>query len=127
MAKCANFLDNGKKGLLAILQTERNACSLSLEDVLEYITEWRALACKHGISPYVLPPCHASLRQELDGSVEARILLLEAIEAETKAQKELEEGCAVLSQACKDLSKRISKSITCCLPLLGMENSRFEA
>ena len=82
MAECANSLDDGEKGLLAILQTERKACSLSSEDVLGYITEWRTLARKHGISPYVLPPCHASLRQELDGNVEARTLLPEAIEAE---------------------------------------------
>lgn len=127
LSECANFLDDEEKGLLAVFQSERYACSLSSDDVSEYITEWKTLARKHGISPYLLPSCHASLREELDGNVEAKILLPKAIEAEKKALKELEEGCAVLSKARKDITMRVSKSISRRLPLLGMENSNFEA
>ena len=125
--ECASFLDDDEKGLLASLRREREACALSSEDVLDLITEWKTLARKHGISPYVLPSCHSSLRQELNGNVEARTLLPQAIEAEDKALKELEEGCAVLSEARGEVTKRLSKEISQRLPLLGMENSIFEA
>jgi DNA repair ATPase RecN len=126
LTECANFLDDDEKGLVGILQSERNACKLSSEDIMAYTTEWSTLARKHGISPYLLPSCHASLRQELDGNVEARTLLPAAKKAETKALTSLEEGCQVLSQARSELAKRLSRSISRRLPLLGMENSRFE-
>jgi DNA repair protein RecN (Recombination protein N) len=126
LSECSSFLDDDNKGLLAVLQRERDACSLSSEDIDKYLTEWSTLARKHGISPYVLPSCHSSLRQELDGNVEARTLLPGAIRAEEKALKELEEGCQVLSQARNELAKRLSQSISRRLPFLGMENSRFK-
>jgi DNA repair ATPase RecN len=127
LLECGTFLEDDEKSLVATLEETRRRCSLSSEDLLEYITEWNTLARKHGITPYQLPSCHSSLRKELEGGVEARILLPKAVEAEKKAMRELEEGCQVLTDARSTLCGRISRSITERLPLLGMGNSRFEA
>lgn len=126
LKECARFFDDDS-GLVSCLQAERTACSKSADDINELIYEWNTFARKHGISSYVLPTCHNSLRQELDGNVEAKRLLPEAIAAKEKALKELQEGTAVLSEARGKLTKRISKSISERLPMLGMENSSFEA
>eukprot|EP00980_Cylindrotheca_fusiformis_P020698 scaffold7738_cov133-Cylindrotheca_fusiformis.AAC.7 len=126
LMESARFFDDDA-GLSSCLETERGACSRSSDDVSEMIVEWNTLARKHGISPYVLPSCHNSLRQELDGNVEAKRLLPEAIAEEKEALKQLKEGTAVLSETREKLTKRISKSISERLPMLGMENSSFEA
>jgi DNA repair ATPase RecN len=127
LSACSKFLDDDNKGLLAALKAERRACSLSVDDVNEMINEWNTLSRKHGISPVLLPSCHAALRQELSGNVEARVLLPRAKAAEKAALTELEEASQVLSRARQDIAKRLSKSITRRLPLLGMESSSFEA
>lgn len=127
LLECATFLDDDDRGPLATLQATRRACPVSAEELFEYITEWNTLARKHGIPPYQLPSCHATLKKELDGGVEARILLPKAQEAERNALKDLEVGCRVLTDARNTLCQRLSRSVTSRLPLLGMENSRFEA
>ena len=127
LQRCARFFDDDDKGLLGALEAERRACFLSVEDVTVMLTEWNTLARKHGISPYLLPSCHASLRQELDGNVEARISLPKAMSAEKEAMHELTQACQALSQARRQVASRLSASITKRLPLLGMESSTFEA
>jgi DNA repair ATPase RecN len=127
LQRCARFFEDDEKGLLGALEAERRACFLSVEDVTEMLTEWNTLARKHGISPYLLPSCHASLRQELDGNVEATILLPKAMIAEKEALNELTQACQALSQARRQVANRLSASITKRLPLLGMESSTFEA
>ena len=124
---CARFLDDDEKGLLATLRMERAKCLVDVDAIAELITEWNTLARKHGISPYVLPSCHSSLRQEYTGNVEARDLLPKAVEAERRALEELEQACQALSRGRLDICRRLSKSITARLPLLGMEGCTFEA
>lgn len=126
LAECSNFLD-GETGLLACLEAERSSCSVSLDAINEIIFEWNTLARKHGISAYLLPSCHASLRLELNGNIEAKRLLPEAIKEERQAKKELLDGSQMLSEARKKLANQVSKSISERLPLLGMETSSFEA
>jgi DNA repair ATPase RecN len=127
LQRCARFFQDDDKGLLGALEAERRACFLSVEDILGMLTEWNTLARKHGMSPYLLPSCHASLRQEMDGNVEARILLPKAMAAEKEALNELTQACEALSQARRQVANRLSTSITKRLPLLGMESSTFEA
>ncbi|KAG7338417.1 DNA repair protein RecN [Nitzschia inconspicua] len=126
LLECGAFLDDDK-GLVATLEETRRRCSFTSEDLLEYITEWNTLSRKHGISPFQLPSCHKALRKELDGGLEARILLPKALEAEKRAMNALEKGCQVLTKERRTLCERMSKSITERLPLLGMGESRFEA
>ena len=125
--QCARLLEDDTKGLLALLEQERSVCSKSVEEITNYITEWNTLARKHGISPFLLPSCHDSLRQELRGNVEAKTLLPEALAKEQEALDELKQACTVLSQARRDVARRLSTSITQRLPVLGMESSTFEA
>ena len=124
LSDCATFFDDDDNGLLAALQSDRNACSISSEKLGEYVLEWNTLARKHGISPYLLPSCHRSLQQELDGNVEARTLLPEAQRAEKESFAALEEECRKLSQARRDVSMNLSESVSRQLPSLGMD-SRF--
>ena len=127
LLECSRVLDDDEKGLVATLRASRRACSTSTEELLEYITEWNILGRKHGVSPYQLPLCHETLRNELGGGVEAGKLLPEAKIAEKKALSELREGCRILSEARSILCQRITASISRRLPRLGMENSKFEA
>ncbi len=124
LTECTNFLEDDDSGLLAVLQRDRDACSLSSDKLGEYILEWNTLARKHGISPYLLPSCHRSLREELDGNVEARTLLPRARRAEKEALAVLEEECRVLSQARRHVAEKLSESVSKRLPSLGMD-SRF--
>ena len=127
LLQCAKFMEDDEKGLLAMLTKERQACGFSVDEVFELVSEWNLMARKHGISPYLLPSCHRSLRQELDGNVEARTMLPKAIAAEKEALEELTEACAALSEARQQVTSRLSESISARLPLLGMESSTFEA
>ena len=125
LSRCARFLDDDNRGLLATLQSERAKCMVDADAVGEVIAEWNTLSRKHGISPYVLPNCHASLRQEYSGNVEARSLLPNAVKQEENALAELKQACQALSRARSDVSRRLSKSITDRLPLLGMDGCTF--
>jgi DNA repair ATPase RecN len=127
LAQCAKFMEDDEKGLLAILERQRRACGFSVDEVFELLSEWNLISRKHGISPYLLPTCHKSLRQELDGNVEAKELLPKAIAAEQEAFEELVEASKVLSEARKEVASRLSSAISARLPLLGMESSTFEA
>lgn len=126
ISECTNFLDDDK-GLMARLRASRRSCSIRTEELIQYITEWNVLARKHGVPPYQLPACHGTLKNELDGGIEAGKLLPGAKIAEKEALNELEEGCRVLTEARSTLCQRVSDSISRRLPRLGMENSKFEA
>jgi DNA repair ATPase RecN len=127
LLECATFLDDDDHGLSATLRSVRRSCPVSAEELHEYISEWNTLARKHWITPYQLPSGHATLKEELGGSVEARVLLPQAKEAENHAREELMAGYGVLTKARTDVCQRLSRSISARLPLLGMEQSRFEA
>lgn len=122
LTECANFLDDEDNGLLSVLQSDRNDCSMTSEKLGEYILEWNTLARKHGISPYLLPSCHRSLREELDGNVEAQTLLPKALTAEKETLAALEQECHILSKARSDVAARLSESVSKRLPSLGMDS-----
>jgi len=127
ISECTNFMDDDDKGLMARLRASRRSCSIHTEELMGYITEWNVLARKHGVPPYQLPACHGTLKNELDGGIEAGKLLPGAKIAEKEAFEELKEGCRVLTEARTTLCQRVSDSISRRLPRLGMENSKFEA
>jgi DNA repair ATPase RecN len=124
LSDCVDFLDDEDFGLLAAVKNERNLCAISSEALAEYILEWKSFARKHGISPYLLPLCHRSLRQELDGNVEAKVLLPNAIAAEEEALVALRDGCDELRSLRRQIAKKLSVSVSARLPSLGMD-SRF--
>lgn len=122
LGECSAFLEDEDNGLLAVLQNERGACTVSSEAIGEYLLEWNTLARKHGVSSYLLPSCHASLRQELDGNFEARTLLPKALAAEKEALAELVQECGILSRARAAVAERLSHSVSRRLPSLGMDS-----
>ena len=73
-----------------------------------------------------MPNCHASLRRELDGNVEALQLLPEAEEDECIALEEYLHACRELSDAQKKIASELCESVTNLLPLLGLEGSAFQ-
>ncbi|KAL7531721.1 hypothetical protein ACHAXR_005672 [Thalassiosira sp. AJA248-18] len=119
--ECARSID-GK-----LLSTLENMAftGVPIEEVEGIIADWSALARKHGISPYSLPNCHMSIRQELDGNVEALKLLPEAEENERVALDDYSHACKELSHARKSVASKLSQSVTEILPSLGLEGSAF--
>jgi DNA repair ATPase RecN len=66
-----------------------------------------------------------SMRDELDGNVEALKLLPEAEESERIARKSFSQACAALSEARNKVACDLSRSVTNILPALGLEGSSF--
>jgi len=121
LSDCVDFLNDEHDGLLAAVKNERNLCPISSEALDEYILEWKHFARKHGISPYALPLCHRSLRQELDSTIEAKVLLPNAIVAEEEALSALKEACAELRSTRSEIAGRLSRAVSARLPSLGMD------
>jgi DNA repair protein RecN (Recombination protein N) len=96
-----------------------------MEDIDIILGDWNTLARKHGMSPLALPACHKALRSELDGNVEARLLLPEAITREKEALGKFEAACSMLTSARQKVAKQLSMSVSHRLPSLGMEGSTF--
>ena len=126
LSDCVKSLEDSNKGLIVTLERMVDSIGVSLEDVDAAIADWNTLSRKHAISPYSLPSCHKALRSELDGSVEARLMLPKAKAAEEAALVEYEEACAKLSAARKESCDRLSMAVTDRLPSLGIL-SQFEA
>lgn len=117
---CARSIDGGANSIISTL--ENAVCNgVSMEEVDGLVADWNALARKHGISPYALPNCHTSLRQEIDGNVEALKLLPEAEEGERVALEEYTQACKELSSAREVIASNLSTSVTELLPSLGLE------
>ncbi|KAL3790202.1 hypothetical protein HJC23_005574 [Cyclotella cryptica] len=122
---CARAVDGNSDSVVSTL--EKMVCTgISPEQIDNIVADWNALSRKHGISPYVLPKCHQSLRQELDGSAEAALLLPVAEEDERSALKKYSEICRDLSDARKKVASDLSESVTKLLPSLGLEGSTFQ-
>ena len=116
LRNCARSID----GITSTL--ESTVCTgVSMEDIDGLIADWNALARKHGISSYVLPACHKSLRQELDGNVEALKLLPEAEDDERLALEDYKLACKELSSARDIVASNLSRFVTELLPSLGLE------
>ena len=117
---CARSIDGGSNSIISTL--ENAVCTgVSMEEVDGLVADWNALARKHGISPYVLPTCHTSLQQELDGNVDALKLLPEAEEDERIALEDYTQTCKELSSAREIVASNLSLSVTELLPSLGLE------
>ena len=117
---CARSIDGGTNSIISTL--ENTLCTgVSMEEVDGLVADWNALARKHGISPYALPTCHTSLRQEIDGNVEAMKLLPEAEEDERVALEDYIQSCKALSSAREIVASNLSRSVTDLLPSLGLE------
>jgi hypothetical protein len=139
---CARSIDG------SLMSTLENMAftGIPLEVVDGIIADWNALARKHGISvsgsshsmgifyavacfinpllqPYSLPNCHMSMREELDGNVEAIKLLPEAKETENIARADYSRACRVLSDARKEVAMKLSQSVSNILPSLGLDGS----
>ncbi|KAL3777277.1 hypothetical protein ACHAW5_006346 [Stephanodiscus triporus] len=99
---------------------------IPLEAVDGIIADWNALARKHGISPYSLPNCHMSMREELDGNVEAMKLLPEAKEEEKNARANYSHACRLLSDARNEVAMKLSRSVSNILPSLGLDGSTLQ-
>jgi len=123
--ECARSIDGNSNSLMTTLEKMAFA-GVSIEEVDCVLADWNSLARKHGISAYSLPNCHMSLRQELDGNVEALQLLPEAEENERIALEEYTNACKELSDARKKVASELSKSVTNILPSLGLEGSAFQ-
>lgn len=122
---CARSIDGNSDSVLSTL--ESMVCTgISLEEINTIIADWNALARKHGISSWTLPNCHESLREELDGNVEARMLLPEAKREEELAFKEYVDACKTMSNERREVAERLSESVTELLPSLGLESCTFQ-
>jgi len=123
--KCARSIDGSSDSLISVL--EKVMCTgISMEMIDGIIADWNSLARKHGISPYSLPNCHASLRDELDGNVEALNKLPEAENAERIALDNFSRACRELSNARVDAASALSQSVSDILPILGLEGTSFQ-
>lgn len=123
--KCARSIDGNSDSLISVLQ-KMMCTGISIEMIDGIIADWNSLARKHGISPYSLPNCHASLRDELDGNVEALNKLPEAEKAERIALDKFSRACRELSDARVDVASALSQSVSDILPVLGLEGTSFQ-
>jgi len=124
---CTKSLEDDKAGVLTMLDCMRGSIKVSMEDIDSILGDWNTLARKHGMTPLALPACHKALMSELDGNVEARRLLPEAIAAEAEALKKFEAACSMLTSARQKVAKQLSVAVSRRLPSLGMEGSIFRA
>ena len=122
---CTASLEDDRRGMLSMLETMRGSIRVSLEDIDIILGDWNTLARKHGMTPFALPACHKALRSELDGNVEARQLLPDAILAESEALAKFQAACSMLTSARQKVAKQLSIAVSRRLPSLGMEGSTF--
>ena len=125
LSSCATFMSDHPSGLVSTIEKMRGSVSVSVEDIDVLIADWGSLARKHGVSPYSLPPLHNSLRQELDGNVEARLLLPKAKKDESVALDDFVNACKELSEARQSVCLSLTESVTSRLKDLGMTGSTF--
>jgi len=122
LSDCARSIDGNSNSLMSTLE-KIAFTGVSTEELDTIIADWNSLSRKHGISAYSLPNCHMSLRQELDGNVEALQLLPKAKEDERIALEEYSDVCKELSDARKKVAFNLSQSVTKILPSLGLDGS----
>ncbi len=123
--KAVNFMSDHPVGLISTFEKMRENVGVSVEEIDFLIADWGSLARKHGVPPLLLPQLHNSLRQELEGNVEARLLLPQAKEKEKAALSKFVDACKDLSMARFEVCASLTKSVTARLKDLGMEGSSF--
>jgi len=121
LQKCRRFFDHDTWGPVASLKALKHSLCISVDEIDLLISDWSVLSRKHGVSPYLLPSCHRSLRQELDGNVESSILLPKALMAEECSLNNFAEASRQLSNARRSICNNLSQSVSQLLPSLGME------
>jgi DNA repair ATPase RecN len=98
---------------------------VSIEDIDLLLADWGFLSRKHGVSAFLLPSCHRSLRLELDGNVEKSTLLPHAKQTEELNLIQYDDACKQLSKARTEVCENLSKDVSLRLPSLGMEDFLF--
>ena len=122
---CARSIDGNSDSVMSTLG--KLVCTgISMEHIDTIVADWNSLARKHGIPPYLLPKCHESLRQELDGNAEALSLLPEAKKDEQLALEQYSAVCKELSNSRNVVANSLSESVTELLPSLGLEGTTFQ-
>lgn len=122
----SRFMADDSKGLISTLENIRQGIMVSVEELDTIIGDWGALSRKHGVSPYSLPSLQKSLRQELDGNVEAKAALPKAQEMERKSLQDFEEACKALSEIRASVADQLSNSVSNSMKSLGMDGSSFD-
>lgn len=125
LSSCANFMSDHPEGLISTFEKMRESVCVSVEEIDFLIADWGSLARKHGVPPLLLPQLHNSLCQELEGNVEARLLLPQSKEKEKAALSKFVDACNDLSMARFEVCASLTKSVTSRLKDLGMEGSSF--
>ena len=120
--ECARSIDGD---LIPILENRAHT-GVSIDACEGLIGDWNALSRKHGIASELLPQCHKTLREELDGDVEALNRLPQAKEDERQARGAYSKSCAELSDARLAASSRLSEEVSQLLPSLGLDGSTLE-
>ena len=121
---CAKSID-ADGGIFDKLECMRKMVPAATEEIDWHIGEWNALARKHGVSPYKLVKCQKSLREEHEGTIEAKTLMPVALVDEEKALEEYIKCCSELTEARRITSARLSEGVTNWLPHLGMEGHKL--
>ena len=122
----SRFMADDSKGLISTLENMRQGIMVSVEELDTIIGDWGALSRKHGVSPYSLPYLQNSLRQELDGNVEAKAALPKAQEKERKTLQDFEEACKALSKIRANIADDLSNTVSKSMKSLGMDGSTFD-
>jgi len=125
LKECNRFIADDSKGLISTLEKMRQSIFISCEDLDMIIADWGLLSRKHGIDVYSLPSLQHSLRQELDGNVEAKLELPKARAAEEEALEEYVDACKHLTQERLVVASKLSAVVTERIKDLGMEGSTF--
>lgn len=123
---CDRFIADDSKGLISTLEKIRQSVSFSCEDLDMIITDWGSLSRKHGIDAFSLPALQSSLKQEMDGNVEAKLELPKARIAEEESLEEYIDACKHLTRERFSLASRLSTAVTERIKGLGMEGSTFQ-
>jgi len=126
LEKCSRSLDGESGSVLNKIENTIRAIPISVEDLDGPLGDWAALARKHGISPAkILPQCQAALKDELDGTVDARLKLPLALQENQEARMLLDIQCEKLSVARNSVARDLERKVTATLPQLGMEGVEF--
>lgn len=125
LAKCARFIEDEDKGLLATLENLRGCCPVSVDTIDELILDWNSIARKHNISPFTLPSCYKSMINERDGNVESLSRLPKAVAAEKEALEKFKSACELLARERKRVAEVVQREVNRRLPSLGMSSSDF--
>eukprot|EP00554_Chaetoceros_debilis_P008028 CAMPEP_0194078958 /NCGR_PEP_ID=MMETSP0149-20130528/5241_1 /TAXON_ID=122233 /ORGANISM="Chaetoceros debilis, Strain MM31A-1" /LENGTH=957 /DNA_ID=CAMNT_0038760315 /DNA_START=99 /DNA_END=2972 /DNA_ORIENTATION=+ len=123
---CTRFMEDDSNGLISTLEKLRQSIHLSVDDIDVIVGDWGALSRKHGINSFSMPSLQRSLRQELDGNIQAKQELPDAKLREQETHVEFQKSCKVLSEARAAIAGSLSLAVTERIKSLGMDGSTFQ-